>query len=142
MSLPENPKPSSGSRVVVLAALAITVVCTIGLIVSQMRSGPDAKAQQPPAGGEASKEAPKELKEFAAQHLPSWRGQQPELVIVVSGQQHNYEAPCGCTSPQYGGLERRYNVIKQLRDFGLPVVALDLGDIHYPGKFKEQAKLK
>src|SRR5205823_226141 len=90
----------------------------------------------------ANEEAPKELKDYAAKYFPSWRGQKPELVIVFSGQQHNYEAPCGCTSPQYGGLERRYNLFTQLRGFGLPTIGLDLGDIYYAGKLPEQSKLK
>ena len=53
----------------------------------------------------------------------------PDLVLLVSGEQHGYLLPCGCSRPQYGGLERRYNFLQQLRQKGWPVAALDLGDV-------------
>jgi hypothetical protein len=53
----------------------------------------------------------------------------PDVVLLLTGQQHGYMLPCGCTSPQRGGLERRYNLLQQLKGRGWPVVALDLGDI-------------
>jgi hypothetical protein len=53
----------------------------------------------------------------------------PDLVIVLTAQQHGYMMPCGCSYPQVGGLERRYNFIQLLKDRGWPVVAVDLGDI-------------
>jgi hypothetical protein len=37
--------------------------------------------------------------------------------------------PCGCSSPQVGGLERRYNFLQLLKARGWPVVAVDLGDV-------------
>jgi hypothetical protein len=53
----------------------------------------------------------------------------PDFVIVLSGQQQGYMMPCGCSYPQFGGLERRYNFIQLLKARGWPVVAVDLGDI-------------
>ena len=53
----------------------------------------------------------------------------PDLVLLVSGEQHGYLLPCGCSRPQFGGLERRYNLLQQLRQRGWPVAALDLGDV-------------
>jgi hypothetical protein len=53
----------------------------------------------------------------------------PDLVLLLSGQQHGYLQPCGCSRPQRGGLERRYNFLQSLRQRGWPVVALDLGDV-------------
>jgi hypothetical protein len=63
--------------------------------------------------------------------IPLFQGwPRPELVLVLSGEQHGYLLPCGCSKPQVGGLERRYNFVQQLRkDRGWPVVALDLGDV-------------
>jgi Cytochrome c554 and c-prime len=62
----------------------------------------------------------------------------PDFVLVLSGQMHGYLQPCGCSRPQAGGLERRYNFVQSLRkDRRWPVVALDLGDIPQvtaPGK--------
>ena len=42
--------------------------------------------------------------------------EKPDLVLVVSGEQHGYLLPCGCSHPQKGGLERRYNLIEALRN--------------------------
>src|SRR5690242_7046876 len=120
-------QPSPASRLVILAGLAVAVVASAGFLLTRFNPGPIAKAQQPPA---ATEEASKELKDHAGKFLASWKGQKPDLVIVFSGQQHNYGGPCGCTSPQYGGLERRFNLINALRSFGLPVTAFDLGDIY------------
>jgi hypothetical protein len=53
----------------------------------------------------------------------------PDLAIVVSGQMYGYVQPCGCSSPQKGGLARRYNFIQSLKDKGWQVTAVDLGEI-------------
>jgi 2',3'-cyclic-nucleotide 2'-phosphodiesterase (5'-nucleotidase family) len=53
----------------------------------------------------------------------------PELVILVSGEMHAYLQPCGCARPQVGGLERRYELFRQLRERQWPVSAVDLGDV-------------
>ncbi|HEY7155063.1 MAG TPA: multiheme c-type cytochrome [Gemmataceae bacterium] len=53
----------------------------------------------------------------------------PDFVLVLSAQQHGYMLPCGCSRPQVGGLERRYNFIQLLKARGWPVVAVDLGDV-------------
>ena len=54
----------------------------------------------------------------------------PDFVLLLSAQQHGYLLPCGCSSPQFGGLERRYNLIQQLRtERGWTVLPLDLGDV-------------
>jgi Cytochrome c554 and c-prime len=54
--------------------------------------------------------------------------EKPDLVLVVSGEQHGYLLPCGCSHPQKGGLERRYNLIEALQARGWPVGAVDLGN--------------
>ncbi len=64
---------------------------------------------------------------FPGRVLRGWN--KPDLVLVLTGQQHGYLLPCGCSSPQVGGMERRYNFLKMLEDNGWPHVALDLGDL-------------
>ncbi len=54
---------------------------------------------------------------------------EPDFVVVLTAQQHGYLLPCGCSKPQFGGLERRYNFMQRLRDHGWKVVAYDLGDM-------------
>jgi len=53
----------------------------------------------------------------------------PDLAILTSGQQYGYLLPCGCSRPQYGGLERRHNLLQVLRSEGWPVTAVDVGDV-------------
>src|SRR5579884_3495110 len=55
--------------------------------------------------------------------------EKPDLVLLLSGQQHGYVQPCGCTRPQRGGLLRRYNLLQNLRQRGWTVVPLDSGDV-------------
>ncbi len=62
-----------------------------------------------------------------------WPNRKPILVLLLSGQQYGYLQPCGCSPIQYGGLERRFNLIQQLKkDKDWPIVAVDLGDIPQP----------
>ena len=56
----------------------------------------------------------------------------PDLVIVLTGQMHGYLQKCGCSSPQKGGLERRYNFMESLRARGWEVIGLDVGDVLHP----------
>ena len=55
--------------------------------------------------------------------------QKPLVAIVFSGQMHGYINPCGCSHPQYGGLERRYNFIQSLMAKEWDVVGIDLGEL-------------
>ena len=68
----------------------------------------------------------------AAKPFSTWPERKPDLAIVLSGQTYGYLSPCGCSRPQLGGLERRANLVKELRGKGWPVVGLDLGDIAAP----------
>ncbi|MGQ9821279.1 MAG: multiheme c-type cytochrome [Thermogutta sp.] len=53
----------------------------------------------------------------------------PELAIVITGRQDGYFEPCGCAGKDRmkGGLSRRHTMIRQLREQGWPVVAMDIG---------------
>jgi hypothetical protein len=67
-----------------------------------------------------------------ADRIPArlFRGwEKPDFVVLLSAQQHGYMLPCGCSRPQVGGLERRYNFMQLLKARGWPVVAVDLGDV-------------
>jgi hypothetical protein len=58
-----------------------------------------------------------------------FRGLQPELVLVLSGEMYGFLMPCGCSRPQTGGLERRAELLARLRGKGWGVSAADLGDL-------------
>lgn len=53
----------------------------------------------------------------------------PDFALVLSGEQHGYLLPCGCSRPQVGGLERRYNLLTRLTKAKWHTIPVDLGDI-------------
>lgn len=91
----------------------------------------------PTAGGSKPTEPAKPITVGGIELFKGWPKEKPDLVIVVSGQMYGYLSPCGCSRPQLGGLERRYNLIAGLKDLGWEVIGLDVGDIaphHTPAK--------
>lgn len=66
----------------------------------------------------------------------------PSVVLLVTGQQHGYIEPCGCTqlANQKGGLARRHTLVKQLTARGWPIVGLDAGN--QVRRFGRQAEIK
>ncbi|HET6573384.1 MAG TPA: multiheme c-type cytochrome [Fimbriiglobus sp.] len=132
-----NPSPRGG-WVLRAAAGMFVVVCLVvatGFIWS--RYGRDTDA--PLAGDPPKPQTPA----IGTPLFGAWpKEQKPELVLVLSGQTYGYLSPCGCSRPQKGGLERRYNLMQSLRDRGWPVVGLDLGDISAPKGIHKQNLLK
>jgi hypothetical protein len=62
---------------------------------------------------------------------PMYQGwEQPDLVLFITGRQHGYIEPCGCSGLDRakGGLLRRHAVIQDMEKRGWPVIKLDLGD--------------
>jgi hypothetical protein len=51
----------------------------------------------------------------------------PAVVMVLSGEQHGYFEPCGCSERQSGGVSRRADLFRQIKERGWAVTALDLG---------------
>ena len=66
----------------------------------------------------------------------------PQLAIVLTGNQHGYIEPCGCTGleNQKGGLARRMTFIKQLSEMGWEVLPVDAGN--QVRRFGRQAEIK
>lgn len=54
----------------------------------------------------------------------------PDVVLFVTGNQHGYIEPCGCTGleKQKGGVARRYTFINQLRKQGWDLIPIDAGN--------------
>ncbi|MEO1525828.1 MAG: multiheme c-type cytochrome [Planctomycetota bacterium] len=54
----------------------------------------------------------------------------PDAVLFITGDQHGYIEPCGCTGldKQKGGVARRMTFMKQLRSQGWPLVPIDAGN--------------
>jgi hypothetical protein len=100
-----------------------------------LRSVTAAGAESTDAGDTNQTVAPNEQSPSAPpknKHEPLFEGwPKPQVAIVLTGQQHGYIEPCGCTglANQKGGLARRHTFIRQLREEqGWPVVAVDVGN--------------
>lgn len=65
----------------------------------------------------------------------------PALAIVLSGEMHGYVEPCGCSLNQLGGLSRRADLFRQIRERGWPVTAFDVGGL-VSNPTSRQAKIK
>lgn len=59
----------------------------------------------------------------------NWPQKAPDVAIILSGEQHSFFKFCGCSQPQLGGFERRFNFIAKLKEKGWPFAAIDLGDL-------------
>ena len=71
--------------------------------------------------------------------LANW--EKPAVAIVLSGEQHGYFEPCGCTDHQLGGLSRRGDLFRRLKEEkGWTVTAFDLGGI--VKRNRQQARIK
>ena len=68
--------------------------------------------------------------------------QKPLLALVLSGQMHGYNDPCGCSDPQFGGLTLCYNFIDSLKKKDWKVVGIDLGELPQLKGIPEQNVLK
>ncbi len=67
---------------------------------------------------------------------------QPDLALVITGQQHGYLEPCGCTGldRQKGGVARRFTFMQQLRNQGWQLIPIDAGN--QVRRFGRQAEIK
>jgi len=63
-----------------------------------------------------------------------------QLTLVLSGEQHGYLEPCGCSETQSGGYSRRADLLRQMTKRGFQPVALDLGGL--VRRRREQSRLK
>lgn len=76
---------------------------------------------------------------------PLFEGWEPPVaVIVFTGEQHGYLEPCGCTELQTGGLGRRADLFRDLREErGWNVTGFDLGAALNPQRVgRRQERMK
>jgi hypothetical protein len=66
----------------------------------------------------------------------------PDLALVVTGRQHGYIEPCGCTGleRQKGGMARRFTFMRELQKSGWTLLPIDGGD--QVRRFGHQAEIK
>ncbi|NOX55966.1 MAG: hypothetical protein GXP27_16290 [Planctomycetes bacterium] len=73
--------------------------------------------------------------------LKGWK--RPAVAIVLTGEQHGYFEPCGCTEHQLGGMARRADLFRILREERKwPVFGLDLGGMIKRNRQQSQLKFQ
>ena len=126
---PLDPRPGRvAARLLgVLATLGVAAAAA-GFFVYSTSQKPPAEptspvAKVPDGGGKP------ERKVDGAPLFAGWPKAKPDLVVVVSGQMFGYLSPCGCSRPQTGGLERRFTLVRELRERGWEVIGVDVGEV-------------
>ena len=68
----------------------------------------------------------------------------PQALLFITGQQHGYIEPCGCTGleNQKGGLNRRDTLLTQLRKRDWDVVPMDVGNFERRTGVQAEMKLQ
>lgn len=70
-------------------------------------------------------------------------GTAPSTVLVLTGEQHGYLEPCGCSDKQAGGLARRADLFRQLAAKGWNPVGIDDGGLLRLDRIRrDQTKIK
>ena len=99
--------------------------------VSPVEQIPATQAINVPSSSERTPAAPEKAAATAAKisplMFPSWP--KPKLAIVITGEQHGYFEPCGCTGNQSGGMSRRSGLFEKIKSLDWTVRGIDAGGI-------------
>src|SRR5438876_848107 len=104
-------------RLTVLALTTLAVVVGTAFLMGSWPRAPQAETAPPgtpSAGGQGEPGAADPARLFRG-----WP--RPDLALILSGEQHGYLQPCGCSRPQFGGLARRFNFLQTLKERGWPM---------------------
>lgn len=123
------------ATVLLLPLVCVTAGC--GCSSDTGRTSPTGQSADdgPKANGEAHAHAP-----TPDPLLDGW--EKPALAIVLTGEQHGYLEPCGCSLTQSGGLARRADLFRQIEERGWPVTAFDLGGTLKRSRIQSQYKFQ
>jgi 2',3'-cyclic-nucleotide 2'-phosphodiesterase (5'-nucleotidase family) len=113
--------------------LLVSLALVVGLAV-WFQSTRRPAADDPPGPGLTAKGVLAEAQPL----LKDWPHDQ--LTLVLSGEQHGYLEPCGCSETQSGGYSRRADLLRQMTQRGFKPLALDLGGL--VRRRREQSRLK
>ena len=125
----EHPTLQNSSKWFVV--LALSLACCLFAHFTWLRSEASAEDSEP-----ALPTAIETLEQLQSE----WDG--ARCVFVLTGRQHGYIEPCGCTGLENakGGLSRRHTLLRLLREAGWSTVPLDVGN--QVRRFGKQAEIK
>jgi hypothetical protein len=124
---PSDPLAFGRARRTAAASSSVTFIARSAVVLALLLvSALSATALARWLRGAETAEA-KSAGKFPGRALRGWT--KPDLTLVLTGQQHGFLKPCGCSHPQVGGMERRYNLLQMFKKNGWPYAAFDLGDL-------------
>ena len=110
-------------------------------IAAELRTEPDVDSL--PGAIRAAKGSERQPEESPLELAGDYRSWSvPALTLVVTGNQHGYIEPCGCTGldRQKGGVARRFTFLRSLRQDGWNIAPIDVGN--QVRRFGAQAEIK
>jgi hypothetical protein len=110
------PRPHRARRWALRLTTLAAAVCVVAGLAS---CGSPRQENKPAADGKVDVLPPGTFRKWP----------KPDLALLLTGSMHGYLGPCGCSEPQKGGVERRYNFVQILKQMGWPLVAVELGDV-------------
>jgi len=105
--------------------LSCLLLGSIGLITGCGSRESSAPAQNQSSSSSETSETKQDEQVIVTPLLEDW--ETPEVALLLTGEQHGYLEPCGCSETQSGGVARRHDLLKQMNDRGWDVSGLDLG---------------
>ena len=70
--------------------------------------------------------------------LKDWT--EPSGILMLTGEQHGYLEPCGCSLTQSGGVSRRADLVNQIKAKNWPIAQIDLGGTLKRSRRQDQIK--
>ncbi len=125
----------SGVRILIVAVVAL------GLFLGAILLGFLPPEEPQTGGAPGQQESPRPVvPDPLALKYPTWPA--PAAVLILSGEQHGYIEPCGCTENQSGGMSRRADLVQKLLDKNWPVAGLDVGGLVKRDRLQSQLKFE
>lgn len=105
---------------------------------------PTVSAKQPAATAsdtESKSTANGDTRPAPGTYLQGW--EKPAVALLLTGEQHGYLEPCGCSETQSGGMARRADLVRILTEVkGWDVVGLDVGGTLKRARRQDQIKFE
>jgi hypothetical protein len=131
---------SSGFKVLLVATIALALfllVIFMGFGPQDDPEAPDGSQTDGVAEGTVVGEPGFDPMELQFKKWPV-----PTAALILSGEQHGYFEPCGCTENQSGGFSRRGDLIRQVQELGWKTAGLDVGGLLKRNGVQAQLKFK
>lgn len=123
----------------ILIGTGVALMLFLGAVLMGFLSPRDEPGPQT-AETDASDEPATNDSGYGAMELQFKKWPVPKAALILTGEQHGYIEPCGCTENQSGGVSRRGELIRQLDELKWKTAGLDVGGL--VRRSRRQSELK